>query len=74
MQHEAEVEAEVQTSRFRDELFIAAYGTQNPELFEKLHPDLMGLDDESGIEWEIPESLDELEEMMDELRTTGWNG
>lgn len=74
MQSEVEASGEAQTSKFRDDLFIAAYGTQNPELFQQLHPELMGVADESGIEWEVPEDPGEFEEMMNELRATGYGG
>lgn len=73
MQHEAEEKSDEQSNRFRDELFAHAFVNQNPDMFRTLYPEVFGVEDESIIEWEIPENEVDFEEMMDELHSTGWN-
>lgn len=50
MEHEEKDKAERSRVQYRDTLFAHAFVNGNPELFEKLYPEVFGVDEES-IEW-----------------------
>lgn len=76
MRKEIEAKDLAQTIAFKNMMFAHTFAPENVELYKRLYPDDFGLDarDEMMLEWEIPETADEVERMMDELRATGWSG
>jgi hypothetical protein len=76
MQKEMEDRDEEQSEAFKGTLFAHAFVSQNPELFQKLYPEVFGMsiEDELQLEFEHPQSPGELASLMNELRQTGWGG
>jgi hypothetical protein len=76
MQKEMEEHDEEQAEAFKGLLFAHSMVNQNPELFQKLYPDVFGLSeaDERELDFERPNSPYELQQLMNELSETGWNG
>lgn len=76
MQKEMEERDEDQAEAFKGQLFAHSMVNQNPELFQKLYPDVFGISEEQEreLEFERPQNAYELQELMNELRDTGWNG
>lgn len=68
MRQEGEVAEEITSAKFRDDFFLHAYATQNPRLYHELYdtPD-------APEEWEIPQSMEDLQAMMAELAQVGVN-
>lgn len=65
-QHEKDLEAE---DAFKSLMFGQAFMQGNRELFQLLYPADMGLtpEQEAEIEWEIPETQEDMEAMLAEL-------
>lgn len=66
MKQENELSEEMSASRFRDQFFLHAVATQNPKLYQELYaePDV-------PEDWEIPQSPEELQAMINELMAVG---
>lgn len=50
MGSEEKEQNELATAQYRDTLFAHAFMSQNPLMFEKLYPEIFGVDDEE-VEW-----------------------
>jgi hypothetical protein len=76
MQKEMEERDEEQAEAFKGTLFAHSMVNQNPELFQKLYPDVFGLSEEEEylLEFERPETPADLQRLMNELQETGWSG
>lgn len=74
MEEEFEGEQKKREASYKDSLFAHAFINQNPKLYRALYPEDFGLDEEAekGIEWEVPKTPAEIEAMLDELRSTGY--
>jgi hypothetical protein len=68
MKREGELQQEISASQFRDQFFLHAHATQNPQLYHELF-------DEPEIpeDWEIPETPEDLQAMIAELAAVGVN-
>jgi hypothetical protein len=66
MGQEGELSEEIEAARFRDQMFLHAIASQNPELYLELYDD-----PDVPEEWEVPQSLDDLHRMIGELAEVG---
>lgn len=51
---------------YQDTLFAHAFLNQNPELMKELYPEIFGMEDERGVEWNT--SPEDFEDFMREWR------
>jgi hypothetical protein len=76
MQKEIEEQDEEQAEQFKGLLFAHSMVNQNPELFRTLYPEVFGLSEEEEmmLEFDHPQTPEEVEALMNELRAAGWSG
>lgn len=74
IQSEISEAKEERLREFRNMVFAHGVVNGNPDLFYKMFPEDSGTPDEDGVEWIIPESREDVQDMMAELRATGWGG
>lgn len=76
MGEEIEAKDEAEATHFKNLLFAHAFANDNTKLFSTLYPDEFGLseEDEERMEWDRPESQDDIEDMLADLREVGFGG
>lgn len=75
MRSEQEQAAEDAELLDKNNLFAHAVINGNPELYFKLFPQEFGIspEEEQGLDWEIPQTPGDVDEMIAELQATGWD-
>ncbi len=70
MKHEMDRDEEQREAEFKNHLFMHAYGSQNPELYQKVFPEEFGqqFEDLEDIDWVIPGSEREALSLFDDLQ------
>lgn len=68
MRKEGELKEEESSVQFRDQFFLHAHATQNPQLYRELYADYDAPED-----FEIPKSPEDLQAMIAELAQIGVN-
>jgi hypothetical protein len=68
MKQEGELSEERSATQFRDQFFLHAVASQNPRLYHELY-------DEPDVpeEWEVPQTPEDLQSMINELMDVGVN-
>lgn len=71
---ENEEKQERDEAEFKNRLFAHGVMSGRPDLYWELYPQEHGLSEEaeSELEWQRPETLMDAEQMLAELRETGW--
>lgn len=72
MKKEMEEKDEDQAEAFKNLVFAQAFASENPELYAKLYPE--DFEEHASLEWERPETPDDVVQLMQDLRETGWSG
>lgn len=65
MKEEGELNNEISAGEFRDQMFLHAIASQNPKLWDELYGDA------EPEEWEIPQTPEDLHDMLAELAQVG---
>jgi hypothetical protein len=68
MKQEGELTEERSAAQFRDQFFLHAMATQNPQLYHELYAEV-----DAPEEWEIPQTPEDLQSMINELMDIGVN-
>lgn len=68
MKQENELGEELSAGQFRDQFFLHSVASQNPRLYQELYaePDV-------PEDWEVPQTPEELQDMISELMAVGVN-
>lgn len=74
MDKEYQEAQEKSEGEFQNTLFAHGVMTQNPELYWQLFPvdGALSPEEEEEVEWQRPQTIMDAEQMLAELRATGW--